>query len=275
MLLITNLQHNVKMYYKFTTCCKFALAWGLLPLVVLNPTDAKDILVSYVHTYIKEEIKEEGLIRKAEPFVRFLEIAAMMNGQQINAENIARDAKIPRSTVDIYFSILEDTLLGYRLPSYRPRAKVREQTHPKYYWFDSCVARAAAGLLNDAPDPAWLGYALETLVYLELRVHNHISGKERLLFFYRVSNTIEIDFIIETRKAVSASKAHVVCVEEKHAKTWNRRWETPMRDLASSGKVVVEKMFGVYQGDHPYHFDGVDVYPIGDFLKILYEGKVF
>lgn len=251
------------------------LNWGNLPLIVLNPKEAAEILQAYVHTYIREEIKEEGLVRQAEPFLRFLEVAGLVNGQILNKENIARDAKVPRSTVDVYFSILEDTLLGHFLPPFRPRAKVREQAHPKFYWFDAGVARGAAGLLFDPPGGDWLGWSLETLIFHEFRTFNQIHSKHRRFFYYRTAEESEIDFVVETRKKTSSSKCHIVCVEVKQAKNWQRKWETPMRNLKATGKVVVEKMFGVYGGRERYHFDGVEVLPVELFLEQLWEERVF
>jgi predicted AAA+ superfamily ATPase len=140
---------------------EFALNWGLLPLVRNEPDNAADILAAYVHTYLKEELLAEGLIRNVPPFVRFLAVAGQMNGQILNAQNIARDAAVARSTVDTYFSVLSDTLIGYILPAWRPGLKVREAAQPKFYWFDPGVARAAAGLLRDPADRLWQGMALE------------------------------------------------------------------------------------------------------------------
>ena len=136
---------------------EFSLQWGLLPLVQFDRENAPDILSSYVNTYIKEEIREEGIVRRLPPFLRFLSIAGQLNGQLVNGQNISREAGVPRSSVDVYFSILEDTLLGHFLPAYRPNVKVREQTRPKVYWFDPGVARAAAGLLFDPADRFWKG----------------------------------------------------------------------------------------------------------------------
>lgn len=251
------------------------LKWGSLPLVVLHPKEAAEILQSYVHTYIREEIKEEGLVRNTEPFIRFLEVAGIVNGQMLNKGNIARDAQVPRSTVDTYFSILEDTLLGHFLPAFRPQAKVREQASPKFYWFDAGVARGAAGFLFDPPAADWLGWSLETLIFHELRVFNQIRSKHRSLFYYRTGSGAEIDFVIETKKRTSVSKTHVICIEVKHAKRWQRSWETPMRSLAETGKIKVEKMIGVYCGKERYHFDGLDVYPVEDFLSELFDGNIF
>ena len=75
----------------------------------MDRKNAPDILSSYVNTYIKEEIKEEGIVRSLPPFLRFLGIAGLLNGQLVNGQNIAGEAAVPRSSVDVYFSILEDS----------------------------------------------------------------------------------------------------------------------------------------------------------------------
>lgn len=254
---------------------QFSLQWGFLPWVQLDRRNAADILSSYVNTYVKQEIKEEGIVRSLPPFLRFLGIAGQLNGQMINAQNISREASVPRSSVDVYFSILIDTLLGHFLPAYRPNVKVREQNHPKFYWFDPGVARAAAGMLFDPVDRLWLGTALETLVYHEIRVFNHVSNKNRAIYFYRTGGGSEIDFVIETQKARLSSKPSVVCIEVKLAERWDRRWEQPMRSLKDGTRIQVEKMFGVYTGKRTYHFDGVEVLPVEDFFKRLHLGDVF
>lgn len=253
----------------------FSIEWGCLPLVQRDPSNAPDILDAYVNTYLKEEIKEEGIVRNLPPFLRFLEVAGLLNGQVVNGQNIAREASIPRSSVDSYFSILEDTLLGHFLPAYRPKAKVREQAHPKFYWFDPGVARAAAGLLFDPVDRLWRGTALETTIFHELRVYNDTQKKNRHLAFYRTGSGAEIDFIIETRKRRPSVPAHVVCIEVKTAHRWDRRWERSMRSLSTAKHIQVERMLGVYGGTRKYHFEGVDVLPIGEFLRELHQGNVF
>lgn len=252
-----------------------AIQWGQLPLVALDSRARADVLESYVHTYLKEEVREEGLIRRVEPFIRFLEIAGLLNGEQVVASNVARDAAVPRSSVDVYFSILEDTLLCHRLPAFVPRARVREQAHSKLYWFDPGVARAAAGLLGDAVDATWRGRALETLVFHELRVHNHVCGKRRKMAFYRTRQGAEIDFVVQTAAGTGSERPSIVCIEVKHATRWDDRWEKPMRELASSGAVRMKRMFGVYRGAEVLVREGVEVLPVREFLRRLHAGQVF
>jgi len=119
-----------------------ALEWGLLPMVQREPKQAPDILAAYLDTHIREEIRQEGLLRNVPPFMRFMSIAGQLNGQVVNMQNVARDSGVAHSTVDTYFAIIVDTLLGRFLPAWRVGVKVREAAHPKFYWFDPGVARA-------------------------------------------------------------------------------------------------------------------------------------
>jgi predicted AAA+ superfamily ATPase len=252
-----------------------SLEWGMLPYVQTQPEAAAEILDSYVNTYIREEIKEEGFVRRVQPFARFLSVAGRLNGRVLNLQNVSRDAGVPRSTLDVYFSILEETLLSHSLPAYRPHLKVRETAHRKFYWFDPGVARAAAGLLFETVDRIWLGLALETLVYHELRVYNEVKGLHKGLYYYNTPNDMEIDFVVETGRERQDRKAGVVCIEVKLSEKWDRAWEKPMRSMAASDRIGVEKMIGVYTGVNEYEFDGVKVLPYKKFVSDLHAGNLF
>ena len=252
-----------------------SLEWGMLPYVQDETGSVAEILDSYVNTYIREEIKEEGFVRRIQSFARFLLIAGSLNGRVLNLKNVSRDAGVPRSTVDVYFSILEETLLSHSLPAYRPNLKVRETAHRKFYWFDPGVARAAAGLLFEPVDRTWLGLAFETLIFHELRVYNEVNALHKGLYYYNTPNDMEIDFIIEVTRRQQNRKACVVCIEVKLSDKWNRSWERPMRSMAAGDTIVVDKMIGVYTGENEYEFDGVRVLPFTKFITELHEGKLF
>jgi len=252
-----------------------AIEWGTLPFVALAGGDAPEILAAYVNTYLREEIREEGLVRRVPPFVRFLGVAGQLNGQTVNGHNIAREAGVPRATVDAYFGILTDTLLGHFLPAWRPGAKVREVAHPKFYWFDPGVARASAGLLRDAVGGPWRGTALETLIFHELRVYNETRRRHRAIGYYRTPAGVEVDFVIETRKRQGDEPPHVVLIEVKLAEKWDTSWEKPMRELSRQQGLVVERAFGVYMGSRRYEAEGVQVLPAIEFLAALRTGAVF
>ena len=145
-----------------------ACEWGTLPLVVSDPQHRARTLAAYVEMYIREEIRAEALVRNLDPFVRVLQIAGLYNAQILNIENLARESGVKRSTVERYFQILEDTLLATRVPAIKLGIRTRETLHPKFFLFDTGVARAAAGLMVDSPDEVWKGFAFEALIHHEL-----------------------------------------------------------------------------------------------------------
>jgi predicted AAA+ superfamily ATPase len=248
---------------------------GGLPLVYLDPVYDTETLATYLNTYLKEEIKEEGLVRKLPAFLRFLEVMGIMNAQQVNAESIAREAKIPRSSVDGYFSILEDTLVGFLLPAYQPKAKVREATHPKFYWFDPGVARACAHLLPVEPDHQWLGSSLETWIYHELRVYNHVYKKMRRFAYHRSPSGLEVDFIIELEPGMRSKKPAVILIEVKLSKKWDRAWNKAMVQLKNSEALRVVASYGIYCGSERLSWDSIQILPVVEFLAQLYAGKIY
>src|SRR5207247_7751830 len=105
-----------------------------------------------------------------------LEVAALANGRVINVSAIARDAAVARPTVQGYFDILVDTLVGVWLPAWRPRAKVKEVAHPKFYFFDTGAVRALAGRLREPLTDQERGHLLEPYVLHELCAWSNPPG---------------------------------------------------------------------------------------------------
>ncbi len=130
------------------------IEYGTLPPVVADGVHAAETLSAYVDTYLKEEIAAEAMTRQLEPFARFLRIAAQNHAQHLNVESVARGCAVKRRTVDNYFAILEETLLGFRLPALSLRWRTKETTHPKFYFFlltPVWPAPQRAGFVNHCP----------------------------------------------------------------------------------------------------------------------------
>lgn len=252
-----------------------ALQWGTLPVVLKNSQLVQQALDAYVETYLKEEIKEEALVRNVGDFSRFLEVAGQMNAQVLNFENISRDVGKSGTTVNAWYQILIDTLLGSFLQPYRPGFKVREVGHPKFYFFDCGVARGCAGLLSEDLDSLWRGYAFENIILNELRIYNEVTSKNKNIYFYSTQGAGEIDFIVETRKKTINRPAEFISIEVKSSTKWKRSFEDPSRALKDYSKGCHTKMFGVYLGSEKLKFDDFQVLPLNDFLIELNRGNLF
>lgn len=244
------------------------LRFGGLPLVRTERVLATriDLLEAYVETYLTQEIRTEALVRSLESFTRFLEVAALANGQVTNVAGLARDSAVARPTVQGYFEVLTDTLLGAWLPAWRPRAKVKEVQHPKFYLFDCGVVRALSHRLREPLDSTERGHLLETLVFNELRAHIAYSGCGGELSYYRTPSGTEVDFIWVRGK-------HRIGIEVKAAKQWRPEHGRALRELQE--QKVLTASHAIYLGDTPQQEGSVSVRPLHRFLEELSAGKVF
>ncbi len=172
-----------------------ALHIGLLPLVVDSENPAED-LRAYIALYMKEEVLQEGIIRHAEHFGRFLEAISFSQASVLNYSTIARDCGISSKTVETYIGILEDLLLSFRLPVFSKKAKRHLIAHPKFYFFDAGVYESIRpkGPLDQPEEIS--GHTLETLVAQHLRAWLDYSQKSGQLFFWRTKSKLEVDFIV-------------------------------------------------------------------------------
>ena len=112
-----------------------ALRFGLLPLVVAAE-EPEDTLRSYAALYLEQEVQLEGWARNIGNFARFLESISLSHGAVLNVSNVARECQIERKTAAGYVEVLEDLLLGFRLPIFSRRAKPRTDAYPKFYFME-------------------------------------------------------------------------------------------------------------------------------------------
>ena len=172
-----------------------ALNTGLLPrhYQSLNP---HQLLQAYVGDYLKEEIAAEALTRNIPAFSRFLQVAALTNGELTNYNNIASECGVSAPTVKEYFLILEDTLIGRMLPAFRKRAKRRLIGAPKFFFFDIGIVAHLTRRGKVEPGSELFGRALEHLIYMELTAHSGYSEKNYPISYWKTASGFEVDFVL-------------------------------------------------------------------------------
>lgn len=190
-----------------------AVTYGMIPPHYLAKNPSR-LLASYIDIYLKEEIKEEALVRNLDAFHRFLEVAALTDGEIVNNNNIAQDCGVHATTVNAYFDILEDTLMGYRIPAFRKVMKRRLMQAPKFYYFDIGVANHLLHrkqLVRGTPE---YGHAFEHFVIQELYAWLHYTHSDETLSYWRTYTGLEVDAVIGDAKVAIEIKS----VEEVLAK---------------------------------------------------------
>lgn len=189
---------------------------GMIPRHYMkeNPTS---LLKAYVGVYLREEIQAESLVRNLTGFSRFLEIAAMTDGEMVNYLNIASDCGVSANTVKEYFQILEDTLVGYMIPAFTKKAKRKVVQSPRFYLFDVGVTNYLLGRTNLRRGTTDYGHAFEHIVIQELVAYLNYTDNPNKLSYWRTYTQVEVDVILgDAKVAIEIKSAEEVL--PKHLK---------------------------------------------------------
>jgi len=194
------------------------LMYGTLPGILSEKNFKKEILDTYVLTYLEEEIRSEAMIRNLGYFSKFMELSALESGSAPNIAKLSQETGIPASTVKNYFQILEDTLITFSIPPFQKETRKQILTTPKYIYFDVGVSNAASGLnLNKKILKTEIGGKLfEQFVILEIIKRIKYQYPSWRYYFWRTKTGIEVDLVIKTDN-------EIIPIEIKYTDTPQRK----------------------------------------------------
>ncbi len=225
--------------------------------------DARTFLKAYVGTYLQEEIKAEALTRNLSGFIRFLEVVALCNGEEIHYANIASDCGVAVRTVESYFGILNDTLIGFSVPPFLSTTKRKAITRAKYFLFDIGVVNALTHRGHVQYKSELFGRLFEHFIALELRAFLSYGQIEYLLQYWRSTSHFEVDFIIGNRLAIEIKGTDLVT--DKHLKG--------LRALKEEGLIHTYGVVSLDPNDR-ITTDGIHIWSYRSFLQKLWTGHL-
>ncbi len=235
---------------------------GMIPrhYMVNNPWER---FRAYIGVYLNEEIREEALSRNLRTFSRFLEVAAISNGEMIVYKNIAQDCGIDYRTVKDYFEILVDTLTGYFIQGFTSTVKRRAIQTPKFYFFDVGIVNYLLNKKNLLPGSESFGHSFEHFIIQELIAYLGYTQSSENLTYWRTSSGYEVDAIIgEGRIAIEIKSTDEV--KSRHL----RGLKAFLEDFPQAKAIVVSL------DKYPRILNGVEIIPAVQFLKALWNAEI-
>ena len=239
-----------------------AIQNGMIPrhYMVAN---ARNRLKSYIELYLKEEIIEEAAVQKVDDFIRFLEVAAISNGEMLNYENVATDCGVSANTVKAYYQILCDTLLGFEVPAYRKVIKRKLSKSSRFYFFDVGIANYLTGRHHLAPKTPEYGHAFEHLVMQEIVAYLGYKGVEEKLTYWHTYDDIEVDAVIgDARVAIEIKSADSIQTNHKKGLVEFAKEHPNVKQILVSRDRISRR-----SGD-------IDLYYVTDFFKALWNDEI-
>ena len=240
-----------------------ALLYGMLPPHYLAKKPER-LLAGYIDVYLREEIKEESLVRNLDAFERFMEVAATCDGDIVNYEKIANDCQVSSKTVKEYFAILADTLIGYTIPAYTKVVKRKVVQSPKFYYFDVGVYNHLLDRTSISPGTSEYGHCFEHFVIQELVAYIGYTHNRKKLSYWHTYNGKEVDAVIgeaeigiEIKSTEEIQSKHLSNFKEFSEEFPNSRCIVVSRDPITRRAGEVEVMY------------------LFDFLQKLWAGELF
>ncbi|OGO91641.1 MAG: hypothetical protein A3F10_02460 [Coxiella sp. RIFCSPHIGHO2_12_FULL_42_15] len=221
-----------------------------------------EYLNAYVGTYLQEEIKAEALTRNLSGFIRFLEVVALCNGEEINYANISSDCGVPVRTLEAYFGILNDTLIGFSVLPFLSTTKRKAITRAKYFLFDIGIVNSLTRRGHVEFKSELFGRLFEHFIALELRAFLAYRGINLPLQYWRSISHFEVDFILGNKLALEVKGTDLVT--DKHLKG--------IRALKEEGQIENYSVISLDPHERLTD-DGISVWPWQSFLKKLWAGE--
>ena len=226
--------------------------------------DATKRLSGYVKVYLDEEIREEGEVRELDAFERFMEVAAISDGEMLNYSNIASDCGVSAKTVKSYFQILYDTLIGYEIPAFRKEIKRKIIQASRFYYFDVGLANYLMGRTSLKRGTDDYGHAFEHLVMQEIIAYKGYNDKRDTISYWHTYDQKEVDAVIGDAKVAIEIKS------SEHVETKHKKGLKAFKEEHPDCRLILVSLDPITRksGDEELIY-------VLDFLKMLWNGDIF
>ena len=220
----------------------------------LNPSVT---LGDYFETYVERDMRSLIALRQLNEFRRFVKLAAGRVGQLLNLHSLAADAGVSDPTAREWMTLLQAAYVVYLLPPWFANIGKRLTKSPKLYFYDVGLAAWLIGINEEsqlATHPL-RGGLFENLVVVEFLKHALNRGERAGLHFWRDSNGIEVDLLVEN----GMPPGTLGLVEIKSGQTFQPEFLKHLRSTAKLLGTSVQRQMLVYGGNQQHLREGVEV----------------
>ncbi|MCX6271973.1 MAG: ATP-binding protein [Bacteroidetes bacterium] len=199
---------------------------------------------SYLETFVMKDVKSLTNIGDLHDFRQFIKLLASQASRLLNMSTISRILGISVSTVKRWISVLEAAYIIFLLPPFHENSGKRIVKNHKVYFYDTGLLCFLTGistrdLYENGP---MSGSVFENYLVAEIIKKHFHSGNNSMFYFYRTSNQVEVDLIIESGGCRE-------WVEIKKSSTFKPLMTRPLESLVRPG----DKAALLYNGvEFPY-----------------------
>ncbi len=220
-------------------------------------------LEGYIGNYLQQEIEAEALSRNLSTFSRFLEVAALTDGEMVNYQSIATDCGVSANTIKAYFDILQETMIGYYIPAFRNVQKRRLIKAPRFYFFDIGIVNYLCNRRKMEPGSTDFGHGFEHLIVQELMAYLSYTHSRKTISYWRTTSGYEVDIIYGDAEVAIEVKSSTE-VQSRHLKGLKA-----FSEEHPAARTIIVSLDTAYR-----KMNQVEVWPVTQFLNALWNGDI-
>ena len=202
---------------------------------------------NYVQTYVERDVRMLRNLSDLSLFIRFIKLCAGRIGQLFNISSLANECGVGSNTVRAWLSVLETSYIAFLLQPYHKNFNKRLVKTPKLYFYDTGLACSLLGIETEKQlSTHYLrGELFENWVISEYQKQNYAVGKEPAIYFWRDSNGMEVDLLVE-------KSGELTGIEIKSGSTLNSDYFKGLKALQQMNIVSKDNSCVVYGGMQPF-----------------------
>ena len=209
---------------------------------------------AYVTAYLERDVRQVLKVQELETFQRFVRLCAGRTGQLLNFSSLATECGITHNTAKAWISVLEASYIVFQLRPHHVNFNKRLVKASKLYFYDVGLVSWLLGIQTpeQMETHPLRGSIFETFVVAEVMKSFLNRGERPNLYFWRDSNGVEVDILIE-------QAGRIIPVEIKSGKTVARDFFSALGKWVSlAGELAIDPTL-IYGGTENYQHKGIRV----------------
>ena len=226
---------------------------------------------NYVNTYLERDIVQIAAVHDLIRFEKFMRLLAGRVGQLVNNSALATEVGVSSTTIGSWLSVLEASHVIYTLKPWFKNRNSQVVKTPKVYFCDTGLVSYLLGIETPEQmirDPL-LGNIFENFVVIEALKTRLNLGLEPNLYFFRNSNGLEIDLILQEQNKLKL-------FEIKSGKSLNDEFCRNMKNFSAkyNEEIVSDSTKGtvIYSGETYESYKDFGFYNFSN-IPQLFESK--
>lgn len=177
------------------------LIYGCYPDVVVNSENALEIVTMLSQENLYKDALNLSEIIKTDYLSKILKALAFQIGFQVSINELANLIGLDNKTIDRYITLLEQSFIIFRLPSFGRNLRNELKSSQKIYFYDVGIRNALIDDFRPIDLRQDIGGLFENYIVAEYKKQNM-----RNLYFWRNYDQQEVDLLVERNAEICATE---------------------------------------------------------------------